>query len=112
MTETRDTAQTVTSPGRGHPQGGGHVDGCRFQLQLCVCRSSRRNGGKVSGSVVQDDEEGHLIFKIGDILHSFIESPNAIFEYQTTSLSKPFHMTYAFHIWFILQCLQFKNMFL
>ena len=70
MTETRDTARTDTSPGSDHPQGGGHVDGCSFQLQLCVCRSSRRNGGKVSGSVVQDDEEGHLIFKIGDILQS------------------------------------------
>jgi len=33
-------------------------------------RSSRRNGNKVSGSVVQDDEEGHLIFSIGDILQN------------------------------------------
>ena len=33
-------------------------------------RSSRRHCGKVSGSVVQDDEEGHLIFKVGDILQS------------------------------------------
>ena len=33
-------------------------------------RSSRRNGNKVSGSVVQDDGEGHLIFSIGDILQN------------------------------------------
>jgi len=33
-------------------------------------RSSRRNGGKPSGSVVQDDEEGHLIFKNGDIIQN------------------------------------------
>jgi len=34
-------------------------------------RSSRRGpAGRVSGSVVQDDEEGHLIFKPGDVIQS------------------------------------------
>ena len=37
---------------------------------ILFTRSSRRNGNKVSGSVVQDDEEGHLIFSIGDILQN------------------------------------------
>ena len=66
--EGRDMEQMVTSRGKAALQGTlmNSLMDCGFYI---ACLRSRRQT-KVSGSVVQDDEEGHLIYKVGDVLQN------------------------------------------
>jgi len=46
------------------------TDGYKAKSRKSSSARSTRRPGKVSDSVVQDDEEGHLVYKVGDVLQN------------------------------------------